>query len=46
MDMDENITIMIYMHLMGNLKMEKNGMDLDAIDMEILLMNSKKEKDL
>ena len=46
MDMDENIMIMIYMLLTGNLKMEKNGMELDVIDMEILLMNSKKEKDL
>ena len=46
MDMDENIMIMIYMLLRGNLKMEKNGMELDVIDMEILLMNSKKEKDL
>ena len=46
MDMDENIMIMIYILLRGNLKMEKNGMELDVIDMEILLMNSKKEKDL
>ena len=46
MEKDQNIIIMVIKNLLENIKMEKDGMEMDMIGIIMLYMKQKKEKDL